>query len=72
MEANRIEAAYWRHGAELRDLKRENARLFAALKPVVECRVTSAVTAEIAPGDPITARPSSRKPSSPTTRRQII
>ncbi len=50
LEANRIEAAYWRHGAELRDLKRENARLLAALKPVVECRVTSAVTAEIAPG----------------------
>lgn len=50
LEANRIEAAYWRHGAELRDLKRENARLLSALKPVVECRVTSAVTAEIAPG----------------------
>lgn len=62
--ADRIEAAFdrlavptaeqWteiaRQEAEIADLKRENARLLAALKPVVECRVMSAVTAEIAPG----------------------
>lgn len=31
-----IEAAYGRHEVELRDLKRENTRLLAALKPVLE------------------------------------
>lgn len=35
-EADRIEAAYGRQETELRDLKRENARLRAALKPVLE------------------------------------
>lgn len=34
-EADRIEAAYWRHEVELRDLKCENANLLAALKPVL-------------------------------------
>lgn len=38
--ADRIEAAEGR----------ENARLRAALKPVLECKVMSAMTAEIAPG----------------------
>ena len=32
---------------ELRD---ENARLSAALKPVLECKVLSAMTAEVKPG----------------------
>lgn len=36
--------------ADLRDLKRENARLRAALKPVLKCKVMSAMTAEIARG----------------------
>ena len=31
--------------------KRENARLRAALKPVLECKVLSAMTAEIRPGE---------------------
>lgn len=44
-EADRIEAAYGRHEAELCDLKRENDRLLAALKPVLECRVISDVFA---------------------------
>lgn len=35
-EADRIEAAYGRLETELRDLKRENACLLAALKPVLE------------------------------------
>lgn len=43
--ADRIEAAYGRHEAELCDLKRENDRLLAALKPVLECRVISDVFA---------------------------
>lgn len=36
--------------ADLRNLKRENARLRAALKPVLKCKVMSAMTAEIARG----------------------
>ena len=46
------------HNAELivnavnayNELREENARLRAALKPVLECRVISAMTAETAPG----------------------
>ena len=45
--ADRIEAARQREVAELRS---ENARLRAALKPVLECKVMSAMTAEIEPG----------------------
>ena len=45
--ADRIEAAHQREVAELRS---ENARLRAALKPVLECKVMSAMTAEIGPG----------------------
>ena len=32
------------------ELREENARLRAALKPVLECKVRSAMTAEIEPG----------------------
>ena len=45
--ADRIEAAHKREVAELRA---ENDRLRAALKPVLECKVMSAMTAEIKPG----------------------
>ena len=45
--ADRIEAARQREVAELRS---ENARLRAALKPLLECKVMSAMTAEIEPG----------------------
>ena len=45
--ADRFEAAHKREIAELRE---ENARLRAALKPVLECKVLSAMTAEVEPG----------------------
>ena len=45
--SDRIEAAAKREVAELRS---ENARLRAALRPVLECKVMSAMTAEIGPG----------------------
>ena len=32
------------------ELREENARLRAALKPVLECKVSSAMTAEVRPG----------------------
>ena len=35
---------------EVDELRAENARLRAALKPVLECKVMSAMTAEIEPG----------------------
>ena len=35
---------------EFEKLRAENARLRAALKPVLECKVMSAMTAEIKPG----------------------
>ena len=35
---------------EFEKLRAENARLRAALKPVLECKVMSAMTAEIEPG----------------------
>lgn len=35
---------------EVAELREENAHLRAALKPVLECKVMSAMTAEIAPG----------------------
>ena len=35
---------------EFAELRAENARLRAALKPVLECKVMSAMTAEIEPG----------------------
>ena len=35
---------------EVAELRAENARLRAALKPVLECKVMSAMTAEIEPG----------------------
>ena len=35
---------------EVEKLRKENARLRAALKPVLECKVMSAMTAEIEPG----------------------
>ena len=35
---------------EVAELRAENARLRAALKPVLECKVISAMTAEIGPG----------------------
>ncbi len=38
-------------GCEIADLKRENARLRAALKPVLECKVLSAMTAETESGE---------------------
>ena len=45
--ADRIEAA---HQREISELREENARLRAALKPVLECKVLSAMTAEVEPG----------------------
>lgn len=35
----------------IRELEAENARLRAALKPVLECKVLGAMTAEIRPGE---------------------
>lgn len=58
--ADRIEAAEKRYCSDcawyhiynngLDELLMENARLRAALKPVLECKVRSAMTAEIEPG----------------------
>lgn len=36
--------------SEVAELRAENARLRAALKPVLECKVSSAMTAEVSPG----------------------
>ena len=41
---------YVRMRRQIAELREENAHLRAALKPVLECKVMSAMTAEIAPG----------------------